>query len=117
MMKLSDQVRPDVEAAPWVIEKIINLENENDILWKKVAWAWKQIFEIPVLTSTDSLLDDQSMMSILRTMYANVANENESLKARLRLLEHEPPMTASQVRELMIKHNIPLSPSQIKEIP
>lgn len=31
-MKLSDRVRPDVEAAPWVIEEIKKLEAELDRL-------------------------------------------------------------------------------------
>ena len=31
-MKLSDRVRPDVEAAPWVIEEIEKLQAERDAL-------------------------------------------------------------------------------------
>lgn len=31
-MSLSDRVRPDVEAAPWVIEEIKKLEAERDAL-------------------------------------------------------------------------------------
>ena len=38
-MKLSDRVRPDVEAAPWVIEEIKKLEAELEVAQKfhKVA--------------------------------------------------------------------------------
>jgi len=32
MSKLSDRVRPDVEAAPWVVEEIKRLEAERDRL-------------------------------------------------------------------------------------
>ena len=36
-MKLSDKLRPNVECAPWVIEEIKKLENENDKLYV-IGW-------------------------------------------------------------------------------
>ena len=38
-MKLSDRVRPDVEAAPWVIEEIKNLRAERDAMLSALKWT------------------------------------------------------------------------------
>jgi hypothetical protein len=52
-MSLSDRIRPDVEAAPWVIEEIKKLEKENAAMKsmlmqaaKNAQWQDKHIYYV-----------------------------------------------------------------------
>jgi len=54
-MSLSDRIRPDVEAAPWVIEEIKKLEKENAAMKsmlmqaaKNAQWQDKHIYYVDV---------------------------------------------------------------------
>ena len=45
-MRLSERIRPDVEAAPWVIKEIKQLEQELDLAKKEVAKLHDRIHEL-----------------------------------------------------------------------
>ena len=42
-VRLSERVRPDCEAAPWVVQEIKKLESENERLREALTYDWDQL--------------------------------------------------------------------------